>query len=272
MSKRNLFRSVFIGAAIVVLIAAMNTVRAPETPVSAGTVYNLQAPSFIESASEGASDPAVPEGLNDAGISAYFNAGEPINLALVVPIYRTIEISTTEYIIGSVPVQGYPESEDVHAYVHVDGWVMAYYSRVDPVAKIFHWRGYPNPGNTIGTKLEMTLEAVATAAQVFYPGPTFYDFRYPNASRMMLIAETYWDGNDFYVTLPSSFTFYERSWGLYDGGGNGFWRLNGVSVGDCIYPAATCEGYLSAGQMPPDQRHHIEVQTHGGLALMYRVP
>lgn len=72
----------------------------------------------------------------EAGISAYTNVGEAINLGNAKTAFGTIEYETSDYIIGSVPLPDYAETEDVHAYVHKDGWVVAYYLEDEPVAKI----------------------------------------------------------------------------------------------------------------------------------------
>ena len=82
---------------------------------------SIQAKSFLE---------------DEAGISAYMNAGQNIDLNLAKKAYRTIEEETEQYIIGSVKLTGYSETEDVHAYVHKDGWIVTYYLKDEPSAKI----------------------------------------------------------------------------------------------------------------------------------------
>ena len=113
---------------------------------------------------------------------------------------------------------------------------------------------------------------VASEAGVPFTSAIYYDFRYPNANRLMLIAETWEDGNDFTVKLPSSFVYYERSWGLFGTdwwGGN--WVLDGMEVGR-VCSGCTGQGALTAAQLLPDITHTIAVNHHGGLALIYRVP
>jgi hypothetical protein len=145
---------------------------------------------------------------------------------------------------------------------------MAYYLAADPVAKIFDWKSYN--GSAIGTKLEKTLAIAASGAGVPFSSATYYDFRYPNANRLMLIAETGENGNDFSVTLPSSFVYYERSWGVIGNWNNSGWDLDGVRIGGCDY--CTGQGFLSAAQLAPAIVHTVSVWNHGGLALVYRVP
>jgi hypothetical protein len=218
----------------------------------------------------------------EAGISAWFQASTSIDLNNVKSAFRTIETENSDYILGSVPVEGYEESQDVHVYVHTDGWVLAYYLSEDPVGKIFDWRAYHEGDRTsITTKLENTIALVATEAGVAYSSSdvTYYDFRYPNATNLMLIVEWVEAGTDSCeVNLPGSFTYYERSWSL---GTNDDWSkyyLDGVVIEDDY--GWVNHGTLTASQLLPDQFHTIEVNegghgsdyTYGSLALIYEVP
>jgi len=272
MNIKNVRKPLFAGITVVALLATFGLVNKPTMPVHGNTIFNLQSPPFVGIANAEAGSVASVIG-DEAGISAYYQASSPIVFtADFKTVFRTIEAETANYIIGSVAVENYPESEDVHVYVSTDGWMMAYYLAVDPVGKIFDWKSYT--GASIDTKLEKTLTRVASFAGVPYTSATFYDFRYPNANRMILIAETRGDGYDFTVNLPSSFTYYERSWGLYNDGGASCWQLNGSCVGGStsISGGYTGQGYLTAAQLLPDTTHTIAVDDHGGLALVYRVP
>ena len=90
----------------------------------AGNVLDLRAPQFIAQAEPNSTDSFIGDKLDaEAGISAYYKAPDTIDLNQVAPVFRTIEISTTEYIIGSVAVPNYPEHYDVHVYVNTNGWI-----------------------------------------------------------------------------------------------------------------------------------------------------
>ena len=97
-------------------------------------------------------------------------------------------------------------------YVHRDGWFLAYYLTADPVAKIFDWKKLQV--GDIRHHLEAVLADVADARRAQLSTCHFYDFRYPNATHMMLIAEDTDNGNEFQVNLPGSYIYYERSWSL----------------------------------------------------------
>ena len=91
----------------------------------------LQAPPFINVArSEEASPTDFDLGAyldQEAGISAYFHSPDAITLSQVRGQFRTIEMETPDFIIGSVPVANYIENFDAHVYVHTSGWILAYY-------------------------------------------------------------------------------------------------------------------------------------------------
>lgn len=211
----------------------------------------------------------------EAGISAYFQSTSPITLSSIRGLYRTIETETSDYILGSIPVQDYGDSDDVHAYIHKDGWVLVYYQNWDPVAKIFDWKHF---NDSIPTKLETALSVIAGTAGVPYPGPTYYDFRYPNATHMMFITES---GNDsFSVKIPDTFGVQERSWsfGTVDSNGGAF-RLDGVEIRR--HSGCGCWriswGAFSAAQFLPGTYHNMELshtygEAYSGLILVYKEP
>jgi len=134
----------------------------------------------------------------------------------------------------------------------------------------------------ISTKLENAITIVANAASISFDNAVFYDFRYPNATHLMLVVEWVYSENygsdSCEINLPSEFDYYHRSWSLA-ASDDGEYRLNGEtikSVSDC--PLCTFEGTLTVSQLLPDQFHSIEVvgrsrdYVYGGLALVYGAP
>ncbi len=274
------FRQVaLIACSLLLALVALGLRAQPAAPAPADHAMVLRAPSFVpiaQAQEEGVTPAAFP--VDEAGISAYFRASNAINLGDVRSIYRVIEAETSDYIIGAVPPANYPERFDVHVYIHRSGWFLAYYLAADPAAKIFDWRAYSN--GSIPTLLENVLAVAANAAGVSYPGATYYDFRYPNANRLLLAVEDNQNGNQFQVNLPGSFGYYERSCSLQCAQGcNAYWahlKLDDVEI-------AVTDGYadraLTASQLLPDRYHTFEVWNdytsylaRTGLALVYRVP
>lgn len=264
------------------------------------TPFRLRAPAFLSVAQAQADVRVVPSEVaainvlvDEAGIAAYFNRGGSINLEQVRGIYRVVEREQKDqYLIGSVQVKTnsytYPETEDVHLYVNTNGWVMAYYLNADPVGKIFDAAQFD--GGSINTKLEIVLGRAATALGVGSGfTPTFYDFRYPNATHLLIIGEkTNQSVDAFQVNLPSSFTFLERGWSHWTNPQGGTThctfnrcklKLNDVDVNTGTKPDEGKYGTLTAAQLAAGQTHTISLHDEftsatifstGALVLIYR--
>lgn len=275
MSIPSLRKLTVIVCSLLLALVALGLRAQPAAPAPADHAMVLRAPSFVPIAhaqEEGVTPAAFP--VDEAGISAYFRASNAINLGDVRSIYRVIEAETSDYIIGTVPPANYPERFDVHVYIHRSGWFLAYYLAADPAGKIFDWNAYSN--GSIPTLLENVLAVAANAAGVSYPGATYYDFRFPNANRLLLVAEDKANGNEFQVSLPGSFAYSERSWSLRRASGSRAWlKLDDVEIGS-TYDYAF--GALTASQLLPDRYHTFAVfndydnLAYAGLALVYRVP
>jgi len=165
----------------------------------AGNILSLIRPPFV-----GAAAGNMHFLDEEAGISAYTNVGQEIDLAKAATGFKTIEYQTSEYIIGSVGLPGLPETEDVHCYVHKDGWVLTYYLRQEAIAKIVDWTDLST------TKLEKGIGKMCDAASVPFVWAKYYDFRYPYAEKLMVII----DYDSFRLRIPGSFSVYERSYSL----------------------------------------------------------
>ena len=253
-------------------------------------VIALVAPSFVMVAGASPADVAAQRAgttflKEEAGISAYTNVGEAIDIEKVKSVFRTIEYETNEYIIGSVPLPDYEETEDVHAYVHTDGWVVTYYLKGEVVAKILDWNDYTTDEKITGTKLEDGVSVVCNAAGVPIRDLEYYDFRYPNAEKLMIIADAQWtEGTDtFNIKLPGEFVFYDRSYSHYTYNGDGSTLKideNEISsIGGCGGKSVTHYGQLSPTQLSLDTFHTVSLLHDGyfgggesfdAIVLVYR--
>jgi len=210
----------------------------------------------------------------EAGISAYTNLGQEIDLKLADDAFRTIEYETDEYIIGSVPLPDYAETEDVHAYIHKDGWIVTYYLNEEPVAKILDWADYNTDEKINSTKLEDGISVVCDALNISVKNVKYYDFRYPNADKLMIIGDALWAaGTDtFNITLPGDFVFYELSYphsNRAKGPSNMYIdeeAISGVSEGKTNY------GQLSPSQLSPDVPHTIKLWARERSGSVYTSP
>ncbi len=271
MSLARIRKPTLIVLSLLLALAFLSLAPQPAAPASGGNAIALKAPTFVRVANAQEEPAAAPMGFpqDEAGISAYFKSASPVTLADVRGVYRVIEVQTADYIIGSVRVPDYSEMFDVHVYVHRDGWFMAYYLKSEPAAKMVDVRR--SSGSEIKTLFEQVLSTVAVAAGVPMPQLTFYDFRYPNATNMMLIYENYGDGNNFTVQLPSAFVYYERSWTLINWSSGWYFRINGQGQSS-ITDTNPVYNFITPAQLLPDTTHTITVDDDGVLALIYRVP
>ena len=124
-----LFRRSRRAVLLVTLVALLTTLFAGSSFTLAspkeGGALRLTMPAFVSVAHSQGNTPAASI-ANEAGIAAYFQQLDGINLAAVRGLFRTIEADEESYIVGSMQVRDYSEDWDVHVYVSTDGWVLAY--------------------------------------------------------------------------------------------------------------------------------------------------
>ena len=241
-----------------------------------GSTFQLTRPSIVLANQNGLVDLGTKLD-QEAGISAYFKAGDVINISQVKPIFKTIEAETTDYILGSVGVSGYVENFDAHVYVHHDSRILAYYLKSDPISKIIDIRN--SRINT--TILKNVVSFVAGTAGMPFTDVTYYDFRYPNANQMMLIGEDSLNGNDFTIQMPIEYGYvalgYAVKYGCgYCGGGPGFY-IDGAHQNDTWYGGNDSSGYgtISNAAFMPGVTHTCNMggyTDYGVILILYRVP
>jgi hypothetical protein len=173
----------------------------------------LESPALVAQA---ATAQAQEKGVNflqqEAGISAYVNVGQEINLSQVRGAFKSVETVRDEYIIGEVALPDLPEFAHPHVYINKDGWIVAYYTKDEPASKMIYW-GRPLGTTTISQAIRQLFSSVKDE------DVKYYHFRHPQANKMMLIAE---GGQDsFFLTIPKGLRTNEVSWALVDQRNNG---------------------------------------------------
>lgn len=171
--------------------------------------------------------------VDEAGIVAYVKLvsvpeDEMIKvLTKALPSYSTKETPRTasNYVIGVVEVEngmlrGVPNYSYPHLYIGLDGWMVAYYLKDEEASRIMQWKGY-TPGTITTTTLKDAIDFMAESIGVTYSGDVkYYDFKFPNANKMTLVAETAsaFEGgsNSFSLTIPG--ILFEASYSTYYGG------------------------------------------------------
>jgi len=151
----------------------------------------------------------------EGGITIYFDAEQTLDLSVAEAEFKTIEQHTETYIVGTLGLPNLPETEDVHCFVHIDGWIACYYLKQEPTSKIVDWNFYSG-GVLSKTKLYEGLEIIVNAYFITITDAHYYHYHYQNANKFMIIIEEATNAKDdsFNLFLPIEFTFYEKSWNL----------------------------------------------------------
>jgi hypothetical protein len=228
-----------------------------------GETYLFVKPAFAQSMS------TAPTFLDEeAGISLYVNISRSIDLSVARTVYRTMEKETADYIIGSVGLPGLSSDEDVHCFVHKDGWIVTYYLKEEPISKIVDWNLW-SQGKLTKNKLQIGLEQMTNALGALATTAKYYDFQYPNATTCMIILKTLVGSGEesFNVTIPGDIAVYERSWShyaqstAYYGIYYSYFKIDGNTVDSIsgISNPVTNRGTLIVAQLIPDATHIVSI-------------
>jgi len=226
----------------------------------------------------------------EAGITCYTKV-YAVDLIEAERAFKNVEKKTNEYIVGSIGLRGYAESHDVHVYVDRTGWIVAYYLAKEPASKIIDWLDYSG-GMITSTKLEDALVKVTNALNVELPYVKYYDFRYPSATKIMIVTDEE-AGNEaetFRMRIPSNYTVYSRTWSLAAHGDVNNWSVAYVEATLKIDGTELHSGRaygkswsiwnrsITPTQLSPDTYHTVLVRNneqHGkgtsyvGIVLIY---
>jgi len=100
-----------LGLVVIVFFVLQPPQKSSSLSAKANAQFSLKPPTFVRTAHA-----AVPKYIGEkldeeAGISAYYHAPSSIDLDLIRDEFCTIEDETVDYLIGSVPVQNYVDTE-----------------------------------------------------------------------------------------------------------------------------------------------------------------
>jgi hypothetical protein len=265
-SRRSLF---FLIGLLLVAVLSFAYLQGLGPESSSEGLLTLVRPALVDTA-EASGDSVLSDLADEAGISAYYKAPSNINLDLLDDAFQTVEITGTTYIIGSVDVLDYEDEFDPHVYVDETGWILAYYLKDDPVAKMAD----PKADTVDNTLLKEAVASIASAAGQPFGDVSYYDFRYPNATHIMFIGENDGGANNrsFTINVPSSYGYFERSFASTD---SNWFYLNGTRLsGSASYAGSSAFGFISAGDFATDTTHTLSQSSadYGILVVVYVVP
>ena len=233
MRKKFGLKVLAISIALVIVTSGMAMYGYSVTDVEKGIsesggkgVISLVAPSFVgvagaaEAAGGGGS--AFPEG--EAGISAYVNTSQTIDLDKLKTIFPEVEEVGDNYIIGITNISDFGGDINVTVYADTSGWIVAYFKKDEPAGMVMQWgkdTDVNNPQITVitTTTLENAIVEAADAAEILWAvgDIKYYDFEFPDANGMTLFVRTRaTDGaNIAQVEIPATYTLYEASYYHY---------------------------------------------------------
>jgi hypothetical protein len=207
--------------------------------------------------------------MNEAGISAYVNANQGIDLGKARTLFKGVEADTGSYIVGTVELQGHAEEMWPHVWIDKSGWILAYYPKTEPTSRIMQWYGYQR--DVIGTTtLRDTLiqicQKLAIGLSNLDADMHYYHFQHPEATKILIAVDTVSGNDTFKFTVPSGITLYDTAWshygadiGWYDGseskidgarlyqGGRGTYIACGTVEGQYLTPGTPHTVYIGCG-------------------------
>lgn len=129
--------------------------------------------------------------VDEAGIAAYVEAKNITVEKLSKVPFETIEKRDETFVYGKIQKYILGEGEAPHVYIGLDGWIVAYFLREEPVSKMVNvnWKGWPqwkaylNPNS-----LEIVISNLCTQLKLDCSSQIkYYDFEFPEANKMTII-------------------------------------------------------------------------------------
>ena len=215
---------------------------------------------------------------DEAGISAYVNIGQSIDLDKVKEVLQGVESEGDSYVIGILELEGLPEEQYPHLYVNNDGWIVIYYSKYSSTSLIMQWSGYDGSKITT-TTLEDAIIKISLNLGISYSAIQgnieYYHFLYPDATTLVLTVDTIQpeDGpprdhsDSFIFSIPVDVLCYEASWLHYvrDLGTNDY---STVMIDDEVISVIErgiggehqVNGILKDANLVPDKAHTVSIE------------
>jgi len=169
--------------------------------------------------------PGLP--IDDIGLSAYANVGEltSMDFTRITSSFDSGTIDQSEdYVSGSMTIgDNAAGTVNVSVYVNLNGWLIAYFERSIPAARIVRYNENTETTydyDALEEALRRTLEGLPSIAfSTVQKSLLYYNFEYPEANAIMIICD--WADADgtkangsYSITIPNGVTLYEVSFRL----------------------------------------------------------
>jgi hypothetical protein len=177
--------------------------------------FSLVAPAFAQGI------PSDQFPMNEAGISAYVNANQGIDLGKARILFKGVEADTGSYIVGTVELPGHTEEMWPHVYIDKNGWILVYYPKTEPMSRIMQWYGYQRDVITTTTLRDTVMQIcqkLGINLPTFDTDMHYYHFQYPEATKILIAVDTTSGSDTFKFTIPYGITLYDAAWSHYGAG------------------------------------------------------
>lgn len=216
---------------------------------------------------------------SDVGIVGWINVGRNIDLIQAGKLFKTIDFEDKNEIFGTytIYVNGY-DTEDINLYITSNGLIASYYWSNEPPSKIISW----NDDKTIFSKFATSISTVGQSLgyNIDYKNINYYDYRYPDANRMMIATQSAGEsyiGNYIYGSLnfniPGKATVYDVSYSSYLNDYN--YGGSNIAIDSGIMDSMTSNGVIYNsyyGYISKDSDHLLGVMSgqsaQSGVALI----
>ena len=173
------------------------------------TSLTLAAPVFAQGI------PADQFPTNEAGISAYINVSQGVDLSKARALFKGVEADTESYIVGTVELPGHTEEMWPHVWIEKSGWILTYYPKTEPTSRIMQWYGYQRDTITTTTLRDMLIQIcqkLGIGLANLDADMHYYHFQYPEATKILIAVDTTSGSDTFKFTIPSGIALYDASW------------------------------------------------------------
>lgn len=245
---------------------------------------------------------AFPEG--EAGLAAYINTGQAVDLEKLKSIFSPADEVGDNYILGVVQIPDWGGNIPVHLYADTDGWIVAYLKKDEPVSMVMQWGTSDADKPTIGVIKSTTLEDAlykagdAAGVGIVSNDIRYYHFGFPNANRMMIIVKVQATmGSSIHqIEIPANYMLFDSAYYHYEyfyswsnslnwGYTGSTLKIDGSTISDAVTKRLDKDGYgwwrgmdrykntMKAGTLHTIQIEHlIADQGSAGVAtvLIYR--
>jgi hypothetical protein len=242
--------------AVILMIGLYSTTNRSKTD-RGNDAISLEAPPFISVAEASQGAEAFP--TDKAGISASVKL-TTLNIDKVRTIFSKVVDIGDNYIIGIVPIPNLGGNTEAHLYADTDGWLVAYFTKEEPAAKIMKWpENYSTITRVTTTTLQEALRTAGQSAGVGIREVKYYDFRFPDANTVTLLVTLASNKPPItQVKIPEDWTLYEAS---YYGSGV---KVDGAQISSSK-TSDSYQGAITVGVL-----HTIETSSAVATALIYK--